>query len=62
MKAALVNLVFNETTLLLAHIIKNLRENPFQGVVGYYSSVFSGSLNSFITIIANIEGGAIEVT
>lgn len=62
MKAALVNLVFNETTLLLAHIIKNLRENPFQGVVSHFTTLRPlGILNRLVSVVADINCSAIKM-
>ena len=62
MEAALMHFVFHKASLLLAHIIKHLRKNPLQGVVSYHSAVFTWSLNCFVAIITDIEGGTIEMT
>ena len=62
MEAALLNLVLNETTLLLAHIAEHLREHPLQRVVAHLSAARSvGVLNGVVAVVADVERSALEM-
>ena len=62
METALFLLVFNIATTLLTHIPKYLTENPFQGIVSHLATLWPlWILNGLVSVVANINGSAIEV-
>ena len=62
METSLLHLVFYIATLCLAHVAQHLAEHPLQRVVAHGAAPGSlGGADSLIAVIADVEGGAVEV-
>ena len=62
METALLLLVLHIATALLAHIPENFTENPFQGVIGNFTTLRTFRvLNGLVSVVADVHGRAIEV-
>src|SRR3712207_4560075 len=62
MEAALMHLILDVTSSGLPHIAQHLSEYVFERVVAYLPAMLSRGLHGAITVVAHVEGGAIEVT
>ncbi len=63
MEATLLYFILDVATVLVAHIAQHLAEHPFQRVVTNLSTSRSfGIFDRLVAVIADIEGGAVEVT
>ena len=61
-KTALLHFILDIATLLLTHVAQYLTEYPLQRIALYLTTTGSiWVLHRLIAVIANIEGGAIEV-
>ena len=58
----MLHLIFNITALLLTKVAEDFGEYPFQCVVAHCTTSGAfGVLHCYITVIAKVEGGAIEM-
>ena len=57
MKTPLLDLVLNETALLVAEIAQHFRKYPLQRIVAHLTSTYG-----MIAVVTDVEGSAIEVT
>lgn len=62
MEAALMHLILDVASSGLPHIAQHLSEYVFERVVAYLPAMLSRGLHGAITVVAHVEGGAIEVT
>ncbi len=61
-ETTLLHLVFYKASVLHAHIVEHLAEHPFQGVIAYFATLRTlGRFHCFVAVVANVEGGAVEV-
>ena len=62
MEAALLHFILDVAAARLAHVTQHLGEHPFQRVVAHLTTRRSVRvLDRLVTIVTDIEGGAIEV-
>ena len=62
METALLNFVFDITSLLNTHVTKNFGKDPLQSVIPYLSPRWAiRILDSFISIVTDIKGGSIKM-
>ena len=62
MEATLLYLIFNIAPTLLTHIVQYFSQHPFQRIVLHHPAFLTWRLDSLVTIIADVEGGAVEMT
>ena len=62
MKTSLLHLVLDVAALLLPHVSQDFGEHPFQRIVTHLTTMGAiRILNGLVTVIADVEGGTIEV-
>ena len=62
MKTSLFHLILNITALLLAHVSQHFGEHPLQSIVAHLTTMRAiRILNGLVTVVADVEGGAIKV-
>ena len=62
MKTPLLHLIFDIATARLAHVTQHLGEHPLQRIVAHQATRRPiGILNGLVTVVADIEGSAIEM-
>jgi hypothetical protein len=59
METTLLHLVLNIAPSLLAHIVQHLCQYPFQRIVLNHPAFLAWRLNGLVTIVADVEGGAV---
>ena len=62
MEATLLHLIFNIAPPLLTHIVQYFSQHPFQRIVLHHPAFLTRRLDCLVTIIADVEGGAVEMT
>ena len=56
-----MHLVFDIAAVALAHVAHHLGKHIFQRVVAHLAAMLARCLNGLIAVVANVEGGAVEV-